>query len=205
MRRGIQTAGFAVLGSLMLLIQPFGWCATARDAEPDAATSRFTIQAGVLFDHENEGGAIVPDIPPGAIVVDRYPRMLGGDVADHLAPKIKLPFGVSTGGGGGVPILTIGRIDGLNTAEAHALGQSDAPYVSSPVVIKVNGKRIHYVTRNGESVQVEIPPAVMRPYGLNMIQIEAGYYLPGGNRIAYDTIRFQNVSIQFEDDRLSRR
>lgn len=135
-----------------------------------------------------------------AVVIDTMPRTLGGAYVpsgpNKQLPTQKFPFSAPSMGGGS-PTLHIGALYGINTPEAHAQGTSTANHVSSPVVIKVNGKRVQYVYTNGENIKVKLPAYAINPNGFNVVQIEAGYYYPQENEIAYDEIHLQHLALDF--------
>lgn len=145
-----------------------------------------------------------------SIVVDDVPRVVGGDVdlsnaVNKQLPKQKFPFNLDAKtlskalNSGKTPVLTIGSIQGLNTPEAHEAGESQADYISSPSVIKINGVKVGYVYTSQNGLQIKVHKKDLRPDGYNTIQIEAGYYFTADNRLAYDTVSFQDISIEFNN------
>ena len=135
-----------------------------------------------------------------AVVIDTMPRTLGGAYVasgpNKQLPTQKFPFSAPSGVSGS-PTLHIGALSGINTPEAHAQGTSTANHISSPVVIKVNGKRVQYVYTNGQDIKVKLPAYAINPNGFNVVQIEAGYYFPQENEIAYDEIHLQHLALDF--------
>lgn len=94
---------------------------------------------------------------------------------------------------GSRPLLQIGVIMGLDTLQAHRAGQSSANAFSSPVKVRMNGYDIGYLTVNGLKQQVPIPPALLRPNGDNLLEVEAGHHRPDGVRIDYDDMELMNL------------
>jgi hypothetical protein len=92
--------------------------------------------------------------------------------------------------------LDIGSIIGLDTTMAHALHQSLAPHESSPIVIKVNGQKLAYISKNGEHQRIPIPKQNLNANGLNLLEIEAGYHVPNGTRVDYDDLELMNLILQ---------
>lgn len=139
---------------------------------------------------------------PDQLLIDNEIRLIGGvdDRSNSLQkqlPAQKFPFFVAPDTVRQQATLTIGSIRGLNTPEAHQAGQSQADFVSSPAVIKVNGVRVGYIYADGEAVTVQVPQRVLRPDGFNVLQIEAGFYFLPGNRIAYDELELQHLALNF--------
>jgi hypothetical protein len=139
---------------------------------------------------------------PDQLVIDNQFRVIGGaedrsNSVQKQLPAQKFPFFVAANNVRQQATLTIGSIRGLNTPEAHQSGQSQADFVSSPAVIKVNGVRVGYIYTDGEAVTMQVPRRVLRPDGFNVLQIEAGFYFLAGNRIAYDELELQHLALNF--------
>ncbi len=137
-----------------------------------------------------------------SLVIDGEVRTLGGSQAQteghpRQFPAQKFPFILDAQALKGNPQLTIGYIRGLNTPEAHAAGQSETKFVSSPAVIKVNGVRIQYVYTAGDLLKIQIPKSALKPDGFNVVQIEAGFYFLPGNQVAYDQIELQHIALSY--------
>jgi hypothetical protein len=145
----------------------------------------------------------LPALEPGQrLLIDNQTRLIGGAVdrsqgARRQLPAQKFPFFVDAGTAKGPLALTIGYLRGLNTPEAHAAGQSQASFVSSPTVVKVNGVRVGYLYVDGELIRMEGPRSALKPDGFNVLQIEAGFYFLPGNRVAYDELELQHLALVF--------
>jgi hypothetical protein len=137
------------------------------------------------------------------ILIDNETRIIGGaidrsDSVDKQLPVLKFPFFIEgCKCNRGQVTVKIGSIHGINTPEAHAAGQSQANFVSSPAVIKLNGVKVGYIYTDGDAVQVQVPQSVLRRNGFNVLQIEAGFYFLPGNRIAYDELELQQLALLF--------
>jgi hypothetical protein len=143
----------------------------------------------------------LPDLEPGQrLLIDNQTRLIGGAVdrsqgVQRQLPAQKFPFFMDAGTAKGPLTLTIGYLRGLNTPEAHVAGQSQASFVSSPAVVKVNGVRVGYLYVDGELIRVEVPRSALKPDGFNVLQIEAGFYFLPGNRVAYDELELQHLAL----------
>jgi hypothetical protein len=137
------------------------------------------------------------------LLIDGETRVIGGavdrsDSQQKQLPAQKFPFFIDSKTAQRREVtLRIGSIHGLNTPEAHTAGQSQATFVSSPAVIKLNGVRVGYVYTDGNAIQVRVPQSVLKRDGFNVLQIEAGFYFLPGNRIAYDELELQQVALLF--------
>ena len=156
--------------------------------------------AKVLVEPKNN--AMAPLTSGHSLEIDQETRVLGGTTdlsgARHKQfPAQKFPFFISPDQITDNLQLTIGYIRGINTPEAHESGQSTANFVSSPAVIKVNGVRIQYIYTDGELIKVTIPRGVLQPHGFNVLQVEAGFYFLPGNRVAYDELQMQHLSLSY--------
>lgn len=135
------------------------------------------------------------------IIIDNRVRYLGMSLPDEattqsrITPTLKFPFTVTNRSKGQQATLTIGYIEGINTREAHRLGQSNKDYISSPVVIKLNGQKVHYLSTNGQDIRIRIPAYLINKNGVNILQIESGYYFPARNEVAYDLIRLKDLAL----------
>ncbi len=165
-------------------------------ANPTDSPTPLKIKVSKFYD------AVEEAFNPQVVVMQNH-RVLGGEVdmsrsANKRLPAEKFPFTLNFKNKANIrPVLTIGSISGINTPEAHKRGQASANHISSPVVIKVNGIRVQYVYENGQNIKLAIPPHVFRKEGFNTIQVEAGYYFPEDNRIAYDEIHLDNIGLDF--------
>jgi hypothetical protein len=147
------------------------------------------------------------DQPERKLIIDAETRMIGGAIDrstayDKQLPAQKFPFFIAPIRHKQQPYpapltLTIGSIRGINTPEAHATGQSQAGFVSSPAVIKINGQRIGYIYTDGEAIQMTVPSETLRPDGFNVLQVEAGFYFLPGNRVAYDELEVQHLALLY--------
>jgi hypothetical protein len=132
------------------------------------------------------------------MVIDSALRVIGGTMAEHRMPGMKLPFIMSPQSVAGTqPRLKIGMIAGINTPEAHDLGASTADHISSPAVVKLNGKKIKYIYHNDRGMEVMLPKQFLNQSGFNVLQIDAGYYFERANTLAYDKVQFQDVAVVF--------
>jgi hypothetical protein len=130
------------------------------------------------------------------VLVDDKLRIIGGDIEQARPPKIKLPFYLEASKVlNHAPRLSLGVVRGIHTPEAHALGQASHDHVSAPALLKVNGKKLKYLYTNSNHLEVPIPLSYLRKNGVNTITLEAGYYFPEENHIAYDQIQFQHVGV----------
>ncbi len=91
------------------------------------------------------------------------------------------------------PVLQVGVVMGLDTLQAHMAGQSNANAASSPVIVRLNGHDIAYITVNGLRQQIPVPPGLLRPHGDNLLEVKTGYHLPDGVRIDYDDMELMNL------------
>jgi hypothetical protein len=156
--------------------------------------------AKVLMDQP--GAQIAPLSAERSLSIDTEMRTLGGAIdrsntENKQLPAQKFPFFLNPDDTKDNLQLTIGYVRGINTPEAHQAGQSNASFVSSPAVIKVNGVRIHYIYTDGDMIQVTIPKALLQPQGFNVVQVEAGFYFLPGNRIAYDELQLQHLALSY--------
>ena len=133
-----------------------------------------------------------------SIVLDDEYRLLGGTIKDGRAPTIKLPFVLDGKKVKGNSVeMVIGSINGIHTPEAHRLGQAWEGHVSSPAVVKLNGKKVDYIYTNGSNVTVRLPRKHFRKNGINVVQIDAGYYFQNQTTLAYDSLSFQDVAVVY--------
>jgi len=132
---------------------------------------------------------------PQSQLLDDFSRTIGGNEADQLKPAQKYVFEVPRVTN--QPMwLTIGSLEGIHTPQAHALGQTTDTHISSPLTIKLNGKAVQYIHTNGQNIQIRLPAHLLRADGYNTLQVQAGYYFPKANTIAYDVITFSNVRLE---------
>jgi hypothetical protein len=81
--------------------------------------------------------------------------------------------------------------------EAHQTSSSQASFVSSPTVIKLNGHTVGYLYTEGNILSVPVPNQFLRVSGYNIIQVEACFYFSGENDVACDQIEFQNMLLNY--------
>jgi hypothetical protein len=134
--------------------------------------------------------------------IDSNIRRIGGaggknNIASGQPPLQKFVFQAEVPSQVGYSNLIIGRIKGINTSEAHQLGLSKVNFISSPTVIKVNGQPVGYIYTEAQNVTVQVPNRVMHPNGFNTVQIEAGFYYPTQDYIAYDEVEFQDLALEY--------
>lgn len=138
------------------------------------------------------------------VVIDNQVRYLGSHLPGYASaggqtrvlPSMKFPFSVAGKKPAGPTVLTIGAVQGVNTREAHRLGQNTASHVSSPMVVKLNGRKVCYISRNGHNMRVPIPAHLLNPSGVNILQLESGFYFPQDNQIAYDQIELKGLALE---------
>jgi hypothetical protein len=156
---------------------------------------RTTLDANVLYQATL---GRTSNNPVNQMVIDSALRVIGGTMAEHRMPGMKLPFVMSPQSVAGMqPRLKIGMIAGINTPEAHELGASTADHISSPAVVKLNGKKIKYIYHNDRGMEVVLPKQFLNQSGFNVLQIDAGYYFERANILAYDKVQFQDVAVVF--------
>jgi hypothetical protein len=158
-------------------------------------TQRTTLDARLLYQATLAQAA---NNPVNQMVIDNALRVIGGTMAEQRMPGMKLPFVMSPQSVVGIqPRLKIGMIHGINTPEAHQLGASTADHISSPAVVKLNGKKIKYIYHNANGMEVVLPKQFLNQSGFNVLQIDAGYYFERSNTLAYDKVLFKDVAVVF--------
>jgi hypothetical protein len=136
------------------------------------------------------------------IEIDREARTIGSEfslsnINKRQLPTQKFPFYMSADGVKDTLLLTIGYIRGVNTPEAHAIGQSNTDFVSGPTVIKLNGIKIHYLYTDGYRIGIRVPRSILKLDSLNVLQVDAGFYFQSDNQVAYDQIQFQHLTLYY--------
>ncbi len=187
MTRGFPRGALLVL----MLALSFGMMSSAEPSNESAGTFQLSVSK-------------TSDYSQNHVAIDDQYRIIGEtnnfDIPNcrqtKVLPTMKFPFVIQENKATmGQPMLVIGSIRGINTRKAHIAGQSHSTYISSPVVIKLNGIRISYVYMNGENIAVNVPSGVLNPGGVNVLQIESGYYFPEENQIAYDNVQFKDINL----------
>lgn len=132
--------------------------------------------------------------------LDDQARTIGGKLTDSDAAKLrpaqKYLFELPKVVGNKTVWLSIGKLSGIHTPQAHTLGQTSEDHISSPMAIKLNGKTIQYVYVNGDNLHIRIPKSLLRKDGYNALQLQAGYYYSAADTIAYDRVSFENVRLE---------
>ncbi|MDH4379399.1 MAG: hypothetical protein QE263_05800 [Vampirovibrionales bacterium] len=134
------------------------------------------------------------------IQLDDEARTIGGQLSDgdaaKLRPAQKYLFELPKVVNNKTVWLSIGKLNGIHTPQAHTLGQTSDDHISSPLAIKLNGKTIQYVYVNGDNLHIRIPKSLLNKEGYNALQLQAGYYYSAPNTIAYDRVSFENVRLE---------
>jgi len=189
-----------LVSALVLAIASSGlraFSAEVATALPTAGGSTPILQAKIKLVQEKGS-----TLQHASIVVDEAPRMIGcaqNPAVSHekILPVQKFHFSAQQGLTEASPVIIIDRIFGMNTPEAHRAGQSEAKYVSSPTVVKINGQRVGYIYTDTEDYHLPIPTGVLRQDGFNTIELEAGFFFLPGDVLNYDEIHFQNISVEY--------
>lgn len=139
---------------------------------------------------ESYGNTIIP--------IDTHTRIIGGTEKEGRMPGIKLAFTAQPKHIPGQMVrLKIGHLSGFNTPQAHAMGENTSEHISSPAVVKINGKKVKYFYTNVDGLELPISKAYLNPNGFNVIQIDAGYYFEDRNKIAYDKLKVKGLALLY--------
>jgi hypothetical protein len=93
--------------------------------------------------------------------------------------------------------LEIGSVIGLDTAAAHQLGQSGFHRVSSPMLVKLNGKLVTEINANGDGLRIPVTPQMLNMQGANTLEIVTGYQMPDGAYVDYDDIELMLLTLDY--------
>lgn len=187
----------STLALMLLFTSPRAFSAEAVSTLPTTASNIPILQAEIK--RVQEKGSTSQHT---SIVVDEAQRMIGcvhnpSASQEKILPVQKFHFTAQQALTSAAPVIIIDRISGMNTPEAHRAGQSEAKYVSSPTVVKINGWRVGYIYTDTEDYHLPIPTSVLRQDGLNTIELEAGFFFLPGDVLSYDEIHFQNISVEY--------
>lgn len=96
---------------------------------------------------------------------------------------------------GKAAVLQIGSVIGLDTLQAHALGQSAFHRASTPMQVRLNGRPVGEIAANGDQQRLMIPAGVLTG-GVNTVEVRTGYESPDGTSIDYDDMELMLLTLR---------
>lgn len=131
----------------------------------------------------------------GAFSSDSNQASLIGGPSDGIG--FRLPFQLNGMPISQQPTLVFGSVLGIDTQRAHQVSGNPILVSASPVLIKLNGELVGQLQVNGDRQQVPLPGPLIKPYGLNVLEIETGYQVKpdywGNSTLDYDDMTFLNL------------
>lgn len=141
------------------------------------------LQASVGHRHSRQSAAQLSEAFSRQVWIDHRTRLLGGLEMDHRPAAMKWVFALSSKEVVGPYVkLHLNNVQGIDEA-------------SSPTIIKLNGKRVSVLSNNGTDLEVALPRQNLSKNGMNVLQIQAGYYWASPNTLAYDSLSLDGLSL----------
>lgn len=112
---------------------------------------------------------------------------------DADGPGLRIPFDLQGVSLSEKPYIQIGSIIGIDTGMAHFVEKNPIQVSAGPLKVKLNGSVIAEIQVNGDNKKVAIPKGLLKPKGVNTLEIEAGSHMGPFSRIDYDDMELLHI------------